>query len=164
MSTPTIDRVYTRNDVGEILKASEVRQPEGKRSRGHTLSAHVYCSNDDLVHKDQRQSRIYDNNRIVSATAFCKEADAVTAALGLLNSERGQSVLKDLVSPTVPLNADIRFVARIGTTIRMRFSSGNLTRTGDATSAEMLLVKLSIHQIHIHTCFPILGDVPLREI
>lgn len=151
--------------VEGILIASERRIPPGRMTQGHTFERHVYISNVQMLTKAHRDylQRVANENRILAmftwATAFVRRDDAVRAALDLLTSADGQRNIGQIIgAPGQTATWDGPTAALYNT----RYTSGHVVRTCPTQSASITVVALPRREIHIHTCFPVLGGVTQR--
>lgn len=154
---------YSLEDVDRILRSSERRVPPGKIYTGHTLSRHVNISNANMIsksHSDFITRFNRDNTRRLAlftwSTAFGSHGDAVKAAHHLLNCPEGKSVLGRMKGAEGEVED---WWSNKCPEISIRFSSGEVVRRA-ATNAAAIVVIPIMGGIHIHTCFPILGNEP----
>jgi hypothetical protein len=159
-----IVKEYSLEEVEAILKFSERNIPPGRAYPGHTISRHVNISNAEMIRKEYQDylTRFNrENTRKLAlftwATAFANQADAVTTAHFLLNCPEGQRNLSHLQGD---IGAVRDWWSNQCPEIKIRFSSGDVVRTTTTTAAAIVVIPISRYHIHIHTCFPILGDEP----
>lgn len=159
-----IVKEYTLDEVDLILKHSERNIPPGKIYPGHTVSRHINISNADMIgksHQDFITRFNRENTRRLAlftwSTAFATYQDALTAAHFLLNCPEGQRNLAHLQGNI----GDVRdWWSNECPEIKIRFSSGEVVRRTTTNAAAIVVIPTSRYHIHIHTCFPILGDEP----
>lgn len=154
---------YTLDEVERMLWVSERRVPPGKIYPGHTLGRHVNISNAHMLekaHSDYITRFNRDNTRRLAlftwSTSFGSKEDAIRAAHYLLNGPEGKRALSDM-------KGDIGEVEDWWSNkcpeIGIRFSSGEIVRRAKTNAAAIVVIPVQ-GDLHIHTCFPILGDEP----
>ena len=152
-------RVYTQDEVEDIVRASERRLSRaGRGETGHSGRRHVLITN---VQLEARGQAFYEDGRtdIPIACAFVSNAQAFGAVTEVLNSQQGQDALRDLDDNGIT-GTRVRVEATVQP-IGCRYSSGmGIVRVAMVTQTLVLIERIEqieYHGIHIHTAFPLLA-------
>jgi hypothetical protein len=151
-------RVYTDDEVDQIVRASETRlSRRGEGPTGHLAAQHVLITNAELI---DRGDTFRDRNVDVPLVcAFVSTREAVHAVTEALNSPQGQDALQHLDN-NYPTGIRATVEALV-TPLRVRYSSGwDVLRRATVDTIRMVLERIeeeTYHGLHVHTAFPVLA-------
>lgn len=159
--------LFGAKEVEIMLDSSEDRVPPGKIYGGHTYKSHLKLSNQEMLtkaHQDYLARVRNDNGRLslfTWSTAFVDKKAVVATATALLNSQVGQKKIGEIYGDP---GAQAVWDEQASQLFKMRFSSGEVVRTAMSQMASIVVISLGKNKLHIHTCFPVLGNMTQRQL